>query len=73
MKLWDQGFVDAEVVGYICFSEEGLVEFHFGNANGFMGCRGLKNKVITLLNFHRKGMMRWIQLSFRCRLAKRSS
>jgi len=38
MELWDQDFVDAEVPGYISFSENGAGEFQFGYVHGFLDC-----------------------------------
>ncbi|SLM30950.1 conserved hypothetical protein [Desulfamplus magnetovallimortis] len=44
MEMWDQDFVDAEVPGYISFSEDNQGEFHFGYVHGYMHCRYIQKK-----------------------------
>src|SRR5262245_33347879 len=39
MDQWDQGFVDAEVEGFIEFGNKGTGEFQFGYVHGVMDCR----------------------------------
>ena len=44
MEMWDQDFIDAEVPGYIQFSDHGTGDFQFGYVHGFMDCRfSMKN------------------------------
>ena len=38
MEQWDQGFVDAEVEGYVRFDRGGGGEFQFGYVHGRMTC-----------------------------------
>lgn len=39
MDLWDQDFVDAEVVGHFTFAVDGSGEFQFGSVSGGMDGR----------------------------------
>ena len=42
--MWDQDFIDAEVPGYIQFSDDGMGDFQFGYVHGFMDCQfSMKN------------------------------
>ena len=39
MEMWNKEFINAEVEGYIEFTENGMGEFHFGYVHGFMDCQ----------------------------------
>ena len=55
MELWDQDFVDAEVPGYISFTENNQGEFQFGYVHGYMDCRYSNKKGKETVQFSWEG------------------
>ena len=51
MELWDQDFIDAEIQGYISFSNDGMGDFQFGYVTGFMDCRYSKEGGKEIVDF----------------------
>jgi hypothetical protein len=55
MEQWDLDFIDAEVPGYIAFSENGMGEFQLGYVHGFMDCRYSEEKGDEIVEFSWEG------------------
>jgi hypothetical protein len=51
MELWDLDFIDAEVQGFIKFSEDGMGEFQFGYVHGFIDCEYSTDNKGMIVNF----------------------
>ena len=55
MEMWDNGFIDAEVPGYIQFDYDETGEFQFGYVHGFMDCRFSKKNGKDFVEFSWEG------------------
>ena len=55
MDIWDQDYVDAEVPGYISFTENNHGEFQFGYVHGYMDCHYSKRDGKETVEFSWEG------------------
>ena len=55
MDQWDQEFIDAEVKGFIKFTQNGMGEFQFGYVHGYIDYRPSKLKKDDTIEFSWEG------------------
>ena len=56
MELWDQDFIDAEVPGYIEFTQDGLGDFQFGYVRCDIDWKGTERDGQPAAEFSFEGM-----------------